>query len=161
MRPYLLAAILVAPFTTLAAQTRAQDSVAILTIIQRRANAIQHLDAELQRSIYAPQATWWNAFGVRRIGRDSIIAFLAGLYADSGFRESRLVATAPVEITFVRPDVAIAHDFQEREGQRLPDGSVINRRTRTTFVLSREGGEWLVQYQVIADERPRTTVRRP
>ena len=44
-------------------------------------------------------------FGVRRSGPDSIIAFLARLYADTGFVESRLLRQAPPELIFVRPDV--------------------------------------------------------
>jgi uncharacterized protein (TIGR02246 family) len=140
----------------LAAQTRAADSLAILRLEQQRADAMHTLSAERQAASFAPDAVWINAFGVRRVGRDSIVAFLRGLYADPGYRESRLLREAPPEILFVRPDVAIVHEFHEREGQRLADGSVIARRTHTTFVVSKEAGQWLIRYQQIADERPRT-----
>jgi hypothetical protein len=113
----------------------------------------------LQRSNYAAGAVWINAFGVRRTGPDSIVAFLGGLYADTGFRESRLIHEEPPELIFVRPDVAIVHEFHAREGQRLANGTRIDRRTHTTFVITKEGGRWLIQYQYIADERPRASPR--
>jgi hypothetical protein len=72
-----------------------------------------------------------------------------------GYRGSRIVREMPPEVLFVRPDVATVHEFHEREGQRLADGSVIARRTHTTFVVSKEAGRWLIRYQHIADERQR------
>lgn len=139
----------------LLAQSRTADSAAILEIIRSRAEAIRTLNAERQAANYAPRAIWLNAFGVRRVGKDSILSYLRGLYADPGFRESRSVREEPPEVIFVRPDVAVVHDFREREGQRLADGTVIARRTHTTFVLAKDRGQWLIQYQHIADERPR------
>lgn len=139
----------------LLAQSRAADSLAILGVIRDRSEAIRTLNADRQAANYAANAIWLNAFGVRRVGKDSIVAFLRGLYADSGFRESRVVREAPPEVTFIRPDVAVVHEFQERDGQRLADGTVISRRTHTTFVLARDRDRWLIRYQHIADERPR------
>jgi len=143
----------------LIAQSHSADSAAILRIVQQRAEANRTRNAEMQRANYAPDAIWINAFGARQSGRDSIVAFLRGLYADPGYRESRVTRDDPPEIIFIRPDVAIVHDFHESEGQRLADGTVIARRTHTTFVISKERGRWLIHYQYIGDERPRTTPR--
>jgi hypothetical protein len=46
------------------------------------------------------------------------------LITDAG---SRIVRETPPEPVCVRPDVATVHEFHEREGQRLADGSVIAR----------------------------------
>lgn len=142
-----------------AAQTSAADSAAVLRLVQQRAEAMRSRNAELQRPNYAPGAVWINAFGVRRTGPDSIVAFLGGLYADTGFRESQVIHEAPPELIFVRPDVAIVHEFHAREGQRLANGNLIDRRTHTTFVVTKEGDRWLIRYQYIADERPRASPR--
>lgn len=155
----LLALVVAASPGALPAQARTADSLAILRLVQLRAEAMRTLRAELQGASYAPDAVWINAFGARRVGRDSIVAFLRGLYADPGFRESRLIREDPPEVLFVRPDVATVHEFQEREGQRLADGTVIARRIHTTFVMSKESGEWLIRYQQITDERPRAGAR--
>lgn len=144
---------------SLAAQDRATDSAAIVQLIQHHVDAMYQRQAELQRAIYAPDAVWNNAFGRRRTGVDSIVAFLNDLYADPGYAESRLVNGALPEVFFVRPDVAVVHEYHEREGQRLADGRVLNRRVHTTFVVSKEAGRWVVRYQQISDERDRAPAR--
>ena len=144
---------------SIAAQTRVADSTTIVQLVRHQVDAMRQTQAELQRAIYAPDAVWNNAFGRRRTGVDSIVAFLQGLYADPGYEESRLVNEAPPEVFFLRQDVAVVHEYHEREGQRLADGSVVNRRVHTTFVVSKEAGRWLVRYQQISDERDRGPAR--
>jgi len=142
----------------LASQSRSADSIAVLQVIERRTEAMRAHDAHTERTIYAPDAVWINAFGRRREGPDSIEAFLDRLYADSGYAASRMVREETPEVRFIRPDVAVVHEYHEREGQRLGDGTVIPiRRVHTTFVLSKESGRWLVRYQFIGDERERPT----
>jgi uncharacterized protein (TIGR02246 family) len=140
----------------LAAQTRGMDSLAVLHVVQQHEEYMGSLQADRQGAIYAPDAVWINAFGRRIAGRDSIVAFLRELYRDPGYRESRVTREKPAEVIFVRSDVAIVHEFHQRDGQRMADGSVIARRIHTTFVLSKEDGRWLIKYQHIADERPRS-----
>jgi uncharacterized protein (TIGR02246 family) len=119
-------------------------------------------NSHAERTVYAPDAVWINAFGRRREGPDSIEAFLSLLYADSGYADSRLVRQEAPEVRFIRPDVAVVHEYHEREGQRLADGSVIPvRRVHTTFVLSKETDRWLVRYQFIGDERERARLPAP
>jgi uncharacterized protein (TIGR02246 family) len=149
------AVVLLSLPSSITAQTRVADSSAIVQLVRHHVDAMRHRQAELQRSIYAPDAVWNNAFGRRQTGVDSIVAFLRGLYADSGYVESRLVNEAPPEVFFLRPDVAVVHEYHEREGQRLADGRVLNRRVHTTFVVSKEVGRWLIRYQQISDERDR------
>lgn len=152
-RVIILAVTLAACPASLFAQTRAADSVAIVKLVQQHVEAMRALRADQQRAIYAHDAVWINAFGRRIIGRDSIVAFLGRLYSDPGYSASRIVREKSPEVFFIRRDVATVHEFHEREGQRLADGSVIARRTHTTFVVSKESGRWFIRYQHIADER--------
>ena len=158
-RVIVITATFVAWPVCLTSQTRAADSVAIVQLVQHHVESMRALRADLQGAIYTPDAVWINAFGRRIIGRDSIVVFLRGLYADPGYVGSRLVRETDPEVFFVRPDVATVHEFHEREGQRLADGSVIARRTHTTFVTSKEAGRWLIRYQHISDERVRAAQR--
>jgi uncharacterized protein (TIGR02246 family) len=158
-RVIIITATFVAWPISLSSQTRAADSVAIVQLVHQHVESMRALRADLQGAIYTPDAVWINAFGRRIIGRDSIVAFLRGLYAEPGYAGSRIVREEGPEAFFVRPDVATVHEFHEREGQRLADGSVIARRTHTTFVVSKEAGRWLIRYQHIADERVRATQR--
>ena len=139
----------------ISAQTRSEDSVSIARLLQRRADALRARQVEPQLTLYSSEALWINAFGVRRNGSDSVIAFLKRLYAYPGYRDARVTHESPAEIVFLRPDVAVANEYRDTEGQRLPNGTVINRRTRTTFVLTKEEGKWLIRQQYIADERSR------
>jgi uncharacterized protein (TIGR02246 family) len=141
--------------TQLSAQTRSADSTAIAQLLQRRADALRARQVEPQVALYSKDVLWINAFGIRRQGRDSVIAFLHRLYAYPGYRDARVTHESPAEIVFLRPDVAVATEYRDTEGQRLPNGTVVNRRTRTTFVLTREKGNWLIREQYIADERSR------
>lgn len=146
----------------LAGQDRAADSIAVLHVIERRTEAMRAHDAHAERAVYAPDAIWINAFGRRRVGPDSIEAFLGRLYADPGYAASRMVREEAPEVRFLRPDVAVVHEYHEREGQRLANGSFIPvRRVHTTFVLSKERGRWLVRYQFIGDERERSGTPAP
>jgi uncharacterized protein (TIGR02246 family) len=146
----------------LSGQSRAADSIAVLNVVEHRARAQRSHDAHAERTIYAQDAVWINAFGRRQVGPDSIEAFLGRLYADSGYAASRLVRQEVPEVRFIRPDVAVVHEYHEREGQRLADGSIIPiRRVHTTFVLSKESGRWLVQYLFMGDERERPKTPAP
>lgn len=160
--PAVVLVLMLALAGRLPGQRRAADSIAVLQVIGRRTEAMRAHDARAERAVYAPNAVWINAFGRRREGPDSIAAFLGRLYADPGYAASRLVREAAPEIWFIRPDVAVAHEYHEREAQRLADGSVIPiRRVHTTFVLSKERGDWLVRYQFIGDQREQVTPRAP
>ena len=156
MRLCFLTLFALAGATELPAQSHADDSVAILRVIARRLEAARARNARLERTIYAPNAVWINAFGTRREGVDSIGAFLDRLYADPGYGESRMTRSDPPEVIFIRRDAAVVHEYHEREGQRQSNNTVIPiRRIHTTFVLTRESGQWLVRYQHIMDERER------
>lgn len=158
-RVILITATFIAWPGCLKSQARAADSVAIVELVHKHVESMRVLRADLQRAIYAPDAVWINAFGRQIIGRDSIVAFLGRLYAEPGYAGSRIVRETSPKLLFVRPDVATVHEFHEREGQRLADGSVIARRTHTTFVVSKEAGRWLIRYQHISDERAAATQR--
>jgi uncharacterized protein (TIGR02246 family) len=145
---------------SLPGQTRETDSLAILDVIDQHEAAMRTFQAEQQIKIYAADAVWINAFGTRRAGRDSILAFLVTLNADSGYRASQVRRVAPPEVIFLRPDVAIVRELHQRDGQRLPDGSLVDRRIHTSYVLSKDSGRWLIKYEHIADVRPRSRAMR-
>lgn len=160
--PAAILVLLLAVAGELAGQSRAADSIAVLHVIEHRTDAMRAHDAHAERSVYAPNAVWINAFGRRRVGADSIETFLSRLYADPGYAASRMVREGTPEVWFIRPDVAVVHEYHEREAQRLADGTVIPiRRVHTTFVLSKENDSWLVRYQFIGDEREQATTRVP
>lgn len=131
----------------------AYDTAGVLAVMARRSKAMQERNAEIHRLNYAPDAQWLNAFGVRRTGIDSIITFLQGLYNDPGFKESVMIREDKPEITFIRPDVAVAHQYEELEGQTIRGTLMKKRKIHITLVISKENGKWLIRNQVIMDEK--------
>jgi uncharacterized protein (TIGR02246 family) len=138
-----------------AGNSGAFDEAGVRAAVMKRIEGQRTRDAALGASVFADDAVWINAFGVRVVGRTAIEKFLAGLYADSGFAEAQMVVLPHIEeIVFVRPDVAVARTFVRLEGQRLASGTVIaDRRVHNTMTVTREPGGWKVRYEIVTDER--------
>jgi hypothetical protein len=94
-RAILITATLVGLPGSVASQTRAADSTAIVRLVHQHVESMRALRAIPQGAIYAPDAVWINAFGRRIVGRDSIVAFLGALYAEPGHAGSRIVRETP------------------------------------------------------------------
>ena len=104
---------------------------------------------------YAEDADWQNAFGVRYKGRANILAFIAAVVKRPQNQERHTTWGAP-QIRFVRPDVAIAYRDYQTGGNKAQDGSDLpERHTHSTWILSKDGGKWLIVSQVISDDNGR------
>ena len=138
-----------------ATNAAAVDEAAVRAAVMQRIQGQRTRNAVLSASVFADDAVWINAFGVRRVGRAAIEQFLAGLYADAGDVERQVVDPPRIEeVMFVRPDVAVVRTFTRNQGQRLPSGTVIaERRTHNTMTLTRERDGWKVRYEIVTDER--------
>jgi uncharacterized protein (TIGR02246 family) len=138
-----------------ATNAAATDEAGVRAAVMQRIQGQRTRDAALSASVFAEDAVWINAFGVRRVGRAAIEKFLAGLYADPGYVQAQLVDPPQInEVMFVRPDVAVVRTFTRIQGQRLSSGTVIaERRTHNTMTLTRERDGWKVRYEIVTDER--------
>lgn len=127
------------------------DRQALLDFYHRYRKA----EAEEERSMLSEDARWLNAFGRVMVGRDAIMAWEAHLQASPGYAASHVSRQDDPEIRFLRPDVAIIHEYHEREGQIIDGVVTPTRRVNTTYVLTLEEGAWLVRDKVTMDERQR------
>jgi uncharacterized protein (TIGR02246 family) len=133
------------------------DEPGVRAAVMQRVEGQRTRNAILSASVFADDAVWINAFGIRVVGRAAIQEFLAGLYADPGFVQAQFVPPQIEEIVFLRPDVAVARTFSRIQGQRLSDGTMIaERRTHNTMTLTHEPAGWRVCYEVVTDERSRS-----
>jgi uncharacterized protein (TIGR02246 family) len=57
------------------------------------------------------------------------------------------------DVRFIRPDVAVVHEYDEIVGQIDPTTkkAMPTRKTHDQFVLSKEDGKWLIQAELIMD----------
>jgi uncharacterized protein (TIGR02246 family) len=117
------------------------DVAAIEALVTRLQAAQQAEDVEGFMQLFAERSVWTTAHGKRIVGREAIRAFtesvLPGAMKDS-------TARYDVErIAFLRPDVAVVNVRQRPvtlAGEPLagaPEG-------RPTYVLTREGEQWLI-----------------
>jgi len=133
------------------------DRQALLDFYHR----FREVEPEVVRSMLSEDARWLNAFGRVLVGRDAIVDWYIHLLANPGYAVSHVSRQEDPEIRFLRPDVAIIHEYHEREGQVIDGVVTPTRKINTTYVLTIEDGRWLVRDIVTMDERSRPTPPPP
>jgi len=125
----------------------------------RPADRFRTRNADLLRDVYAADADWTNAFGTTLSGRDAILSYLSGLFADEHFAAGQLIGTPQVSVRAVTPDVVVTKTFVEIAGQQTADGKTLPiRRNHSLKVLARQGdGRWLIVSEMYMDARDETT----
>ena len=135
------------------------DATAIGQTLRTLQAAFASRNADLLREVYAEDADWTNAFGTTRSGRDAIVAYLTGLFADAHFGAGRFAGPPHVSIRPVTNDVVVAKTYVEIAGQQTADGRELpNRRNHSLKVLARQpDGRWLIVSEIYMDARDETT----
>jgi uncharacterized protein (TIGR02246 family) len=136
-----------------------QDAMAIEQTLRTLQVAFASRNAELLRDVYIADADWTNAFGTTRSGRDAIVAYLKGLFADPHFGAGRLAGPPQVSVRPVTNDVVVARTYVEIAGQQTADGKELpKRRNHSLKVLARQpDGRWLIVSEIYMDARDETT----
>jgi uncharacterized protein (TIGR02246 family) len=122
----------------------ADDVSAINAIAHRWRRAFTEGDAGLFVDDYADDAMYVNAFGRACRGGPAIAAFLQEVF-DRGDFAAATVTASPPEIRFVRPDVAVAHDFgvTAASGRRgVPSTPSGGPTTSGSWPRTAGGGVW-------------------
>lgn len=136
-----------------------QDAAAIEQTLRTLQVAFASRNAGPLRDVYVADADWTNAFGTTRSGRDAIVAYLEGLFADPHFGAGRLAGPPQVSVRPVTDDVVVAKTFVEIAGQQTADGKELpKRRNHSLKVLARQpDGRWLIVSEIYMDARDETT----
>jgi len=136
-----------------------RDAAAIERTLRTLQGAFQSRNASLLREVYVADADWTNAFGTTLSGRDAIVTYLTGLFADAHFDAGRLAGPPQVSIRPVSDDVVVTKIYVEIVGQQTTDGRELpKRRNHSLKVLARQGdGRWLIVSEIYMDARDETT----
>jgi uncharacterized protein (TIGR02246 family) len=136
-----------------------QDPTAIEQTLRTLQAAFATRNADLLRDVYVADADWTNAFGTTRSGREAIVAYLKGLFADPHFGAGRLAGPPRVSIRPVANDVVVAKTFVEIAGQQTADGKELpTRRNHSLKILARQPDRrWLIVSEIYMDARDETT----
>jgi hypothetical protein len=129
------------------------DTMAIKNIVEIQAKSKNFEELE---KIWADDGRWLQAFGRVFYGKDSIINFIKVLHNNPGYAVSTASNYGDPEIKFLRPDIAVVHQYHEREGQIINGVVTPTRRINTTYIMSKENGTWLLRDKVTMDERERS-----
>lgn len=130
------------------------DTMAIKNIIEIQAKSKNY---EERNKIWADDGRWLQAFGRVFYGKDSIINFIKVLHNNPEYTVSTVSKYGDPEIKFLRPDVAVVHQYHEREGQIINNVVTPTRKINTTYIITKENGIWLLRDKVTMDERERST----
>lgn len=115
------------------------DIAAIRQIITDTQTAYNTNDAELMTAQFTANAVVGNAVGMLITGRDALLdANRRGL---AGFLADEYVRYDVVDVTFLRPDVAIAHKTARAI---TADGTLIDTEPAMValYVLVKQEGQW-------------------
>ncbi|WP_067547191.1 SgcJ/EcaC family oxidoreductase [Nocardia crassostreae] len=115
------------------------DIRAIRQIITNVETAYNTNDAELMTDDFTANAAVVNAMGTLMVGREALLAAnQAGL---AGFLKDEYARYDVQDITFLRPDVAIAHKVARAT---TPTGELIDQDPAmiALYVLTKQDGRW-------------------
>src|SRR5690242_12593834 len=127
-------------------------------VLQVLATSFRMRDARPLAGIYAEDADWTNAFGTTLQGRQQIVDYLTGLFADPHFGAGQ-AGRPQVSIRPVTSEVVVVKTYIEIEGQQALDGTVLpTRRNHSLKVMQRQAeGQWLIVSDIYMDARSDAT----
>jgi uncharacterized protein (TIGR02246 family) len=102
------------------------DQEAIGTTLPTLLKAFDDRDAEPLRGVYSDDADWVNAFGTVKRGRDDIVEYLTGLFADANFNRGELAGPPETSFRVPTPEVVLvsAHLKSKAKGWSAAERSI-------------------------------------
>jgi uncharacterized protein (TIGR02246 family) len=118
----------------------------------------QNRDAQALRAVYSEDADWVNAFGTVKRGREAIVAYLTGLFADDNFNRGEPDGPPETSFRVLSPDVVLVSAHLRIKGQGLLGGGTLDRDNFSLRALQRQSdGSWLIVSEMFQDANTETT----
>jgi uncharacterized protein (TIGR02246 family) len=135
------------------------DQDAIVTNLLALSSGFQARDVNQLAGVYSADADWVNAFGTVKKGREQIVAYLQGLFADENFNAGTLEAPPEVAIRVLTPEVVLVSAHLRVAGQKLVGGGAIPERDNHSLrVLHRQSdGTWPIVTEMYNDANREVT----
>ena len=129
----------------------------LLTLLK----AFDDRDAAPLLGVYSDDADWVNAFGTVKRGRDDIVAYLRGLFADDNFNRGELAGPPETSFKVLTPEVVLVSAHLQVKGQGLVDGGTLDRDNFSLRALQRQDdGSWRIVSEMFQDANTETTYAR-
>jgi uncharacterized protein (TIGR02246 family) len=129
----------------------------LLTLLK----AFDDRDAEPLLGVYSDDADWVNAFGTVKRGRDEIVEYLRGLFADHNFNRGELVGAPETSFRVLSPDIVLVSAHLKVKGQGLAGGGTLDRDNFSLRALQRQDdGSWRIVSEMFQDANTEKTYER-
>jgi hypothetical protein len=94
-------------------------------------------------------------------GRDEIVDYLTGLFADDNFNRGELVGPSQTSFRVLTPEVVLVSAHLKIKGQGLLGGGTLDRDNFSLRALQRQDdGTWLIVSEMFQDANTETTYRQ-
>jgi uncharacterized protein (TIGR02246 family) len=134
------------------------DQEAIGNTLLTLLKAFDDRDVEPLLGVYSDDADWVNAFGTVKRGRDDIVEYLRGLFADDNFNRGELAGPPETSFKVLTPEVVLVSAHLQVKGQGLVGGGTLDRDNFSLRALQRQDdGSWLIVSEMFQDANTETT----
>jgi uncharacterized protein (TIGR02246 family) len=115
-------------------------------------------DAEALHAVYANDADWVNAFGTVKRGREQIVDYLTGLFADDNFNRGQPEGPPETSFRVLTPEVVLVSAHLRIKGQGLVGGGTLDRDNFSLRALQRQADRsWVIVSEMFQDANTETT----
>ena len=150
-----LGAVLLASLAWAQSRGTSEDESAIKALVESQIRVLVQGVGNLA-DVFAADVDWTNAWGRRLHGLEELSQFWEHTRHDQNYLAGKVTPeSVKTDVRFVRPDVAVVHSYAERVGQiDSTTGKVMpTRKVHFQMVVSKEDGKWLIQSELIMDEK--------
>jgi uncharacterized protein (TIGR02246 family) len=136
----------------------ADDQQAIGKTLLTLLNGFRDRDAEVLHAVYSDDADWVNAFGTVKRGRQDIVDYLRGLFADDNFNRGEPEGPPETSFRVLTPEVVLVSAHLRIKGQGLVGGGTLDRDNFSLRALQRQAdGSWIIVSEMFQDANTETT----
>ena len=108
--------------------------------------------------MYSGDADWVNPFGTVKRGREAIVGYLTGLFADDNFNRGQPEGPPETSFRVLTPEVVLVSAHLRIKGQGVVGGGTLDRDNFSIRALQRQAdGSWLIVSEMFQDANTETT----
>src|SRR6201985_2903777 len=114
--------------------------------------------ARALHAVYSDDADWVNAFGTVKRGREAIVGYLTGLFADDNFNRGEPEGPPETSFRVLTPHGVLVSAHLRSKGQGLVVGGTLDRDNFSLRALQRQAdGSWVIVSEMYQDANTETT----
>jgi len=120
--------------------------------------SFRNRDAEALHAVYSDDADWVKPFGTVKRGREAIVGYLTGLFADDNFNRGQPEGPPETSFRVLTPEVVLVSAHLRIKGQGVVGGGTLDRDNFSLRALQRQAdGSWLIVSEMFQDANTETT----